>query len=130
MEHSVRNPRKTVESDAGTMPTPAASERLWCVHIEGLDDFIAAVSVDAAEQEAAAINLYIDNAPNGESETAVRAVVVEWPFEPASHARSLESDWEDIQRMPHRRKAASEGASSGGVLAVLSRYMKGLVRSR
>ena len=79
------------------------NERLWCVHIEGLEDFIAITSQEAAEQEAAAINAYIDRLENGRCAAAVRAVVVEWPFAPGSHARSLAQDWDDLQRMPHRR---------------------------
>lgn len=129
MEHSVRNPRKTVDSDAGDMPTPDAGERLWCVHVEGLDDFIATVSMDAAEREAAAINVYVDGCRSSEL-AAVRAVAIEWPFTPASHARALEADWDDIQRMAHKRAAVSEGVHGNGVLAVLSRFMKVLVRPR
>ena len=81
------------------------SEQLWCVHIEGLDDFVAAVSREAAEREAAAINAYLDSAKeNGQAATRlVRASATVWPFTPAGHARSLETDWHDLQRMPHRQ---------------------------
>lgn len=81
------------------------SEQLWCVHIEGLDDFVAAVSREAAEREAAAINAYLDSAKeNGQAATRiVRASATVWPYAPAGHARSLETDWHDLQRMPHRQ---------------------------
>jgi hypothetical protein len=59
---------------------------LWCIHIPGPDDLIAAPSKAAAEHMAAnhnaAMNSYYDNhdlgayAPSRES---VLAVVIEWP---------------------------------------------------
>jgi hypothetical protein len=84
------------------------SEQLWCVHFEGLDDFVATMSREAAEREAAAINAYLDSAKeNGQAATRiVRASATVWPFTPAGHARSLETDWHDLQRMPHRHAQA------------------------
>ncbi|SIT37252.1 conserved hypothetical protein [Paraburkholderia piptadeniae] len=38
------------------------SEQLWCVHIEGINDYVAAMSREAAEREASAINAYIGHA--------------------------------------------------------------------
>jgi hypothetical protein len=80
-------------------------QALWCVHIEGLGDYIAASSRDAAGREAAAINAYIDGAGHDLPDGIVRAEAIEWPFTAAGHARSLETDWEDLQRMAHRRTA-------------------------
>ncbi|WP_175147691.1 hypothetical protein [Paraburkholderia ultramafica] len=96
------------------------SDQLWCVHIEGLNDFIATDSQEAAEQEASAMNAYIDRTERGERAAVLRAVVVEWPFTPAGHARALKDDWNDVQRMPHRQP-------SGSVLVNIARRVKELV---
>jgi hypothetical protein len=100
------------------------SERLWCVHIEGVNDFIATDSRESAEQEALAINTYIDRAEKGPRAPVLRAVVVEWPFTAAGHARALDEDWSDLRQMPHRQSAAG---SSGGVLENIARRVKELV---
>jgi hypothetical protein len=100
------------------------NERLWCVHIEGVNDFIATDSRESAEQEALAINAYIDRAEKGPRAPLLRAVVVEWPFTAAGHARALSEDWSDLRQMPHRQAAP---VSSGGVLVSLARRVKGLV---
>ncbi|MFL9988094.1 hypothetical protein [Paraburkholderia sediminicola] len=100
------------------------SEQLWCIHIEGLNDFIVADSQRAAEQEASAINTYIDGAETGQRAAVLRAVVVEWPFDAADHARALQEDWNDVQHMPHRRPPANK---SDGVLVNMARYVKKLV---
>jgi hypothetical protein len=100
------------------------SEQLWCVHIEGVNDFIATDSRESAEQEALAINAYIDQAEKGPRAALLRAVVVEWPFTAAGHARALVEDHSDLQQMPHRQ-AVKE--SSGGVLGNLARRVKELV---
>lgn len=78
------------------------SETLWCVHIVELNDFIATPSKDAAEEESAAINAHMNKAANHTNASKCRAVATRWPFSPASHMRSLEIDWEDLERMPHR----------------------------
>lgn len=100
------------------------NDRLWCVHIEGVNDFIATDSRESAEQEALAINAYIDRAEKGPRAALLRAVVVEWPFTVAGHARALDEDWKDLQQMPHRQAAAG---SSGGMLVSIARRVKGLV---
>ncbi|RKE37006.1 hypothetical protein B0G76_3232 [Paraburkholderia sp. BL23I1N1] len=100
------------------------SERLWCVHIEGLNDFIVADSQRAAEHEASAINAYLDSAETGPRATVLRAVVVEWPFDAADHARALEEDWRDLQQMPHRRPSVKK---SDGVFVNMARRVKKLV---
>ena len=100
------------------------SEQLWCVHIEGPDDFIAAASREAAEREAAAINAYVERSGEGRRDAPVRAVAMEWPFAPESHARALESDWDDLQRMPHRKQQA---ASSQNILTHIARRVKELI---
>jgi hypothetical protein len=100
------------------------SEKLWCVHIEGVNDFIATESRQSAEQEASAINAYIDRAEKGPRAAVLRAVVVEWPFAPVDHTRALDEDRSDLQRMPHRQSAANP---SGSVLVNIARRVKGLV---
>lgn len=65
------------------------SERLWCVHIEGLNDFIATGSRESARQEASAINAYIDSAEKGPRAAILRAVVIEWPYSADAHRRAL-----------------------------------------
>ncbi|WP_144107649.1 hypothetical protein [Paraburkholderia sp. BCC1886] len=102
------------------------SEQLWCVHIEGLDDYIATDSEGSARQEAAVINAYLDSHGHEQRTAATRAVVMTWPFTPDGHARSLEEDWSDVQRMPHRQAAADRPES---VLANLARRMKELIRA-
>jgi hypothetical protein len=79
------------------------SDQLWCVHIEGVEDFIAMRSRDMAQQEAAAINAYLERFENGRHAALVRAVAIEWPFSPHDHARSLEEDQHDLQRMAHKQ---------------------------
>lgn len=125
MKHSLRELQGVVVCESGAVPKRDASERLWCVHIEGLDDFIAASSQDAALQEALAINAYIDRLDNRERVSVVRAAAVEWPFTPASHALSLEVDWDDLQHMPHRRPSANPPESA---LAAIARRVKELIR--
>lgn len=100
------------------------NERLWCVHIEGVNDFIATDSRESAEQEALAINAYIDRAEKGPRAALLRAVVVEWPSTAADHARALTEDWDDLQRMPHRQ---SSTRSSSGLLENFARRVKELV---
>lgn len=100
------------------------SQPLWCIHIEGLGDYVAALSREAAEREAAAINAYIDRAGNDAPAGIVRAVAIEWPFTAAGHARSLESDWEDLQRMAHRK---ADPAQQDSFLPALVRRIKTLV---
>lgn len=100
------------------------SERLWCVHIEGIEDFIAIDSWKAAQREASAINAHRDKSGGSERSPVVRAVVVEWPFTSASHALSLEVDWDDLQRMPHRQPGASPPES---VLTAIARRVKELM---
>jgi hypothetical protein len=100
------------------------SERLWCVHIEGLNDFIATESHESAKQEATAINAYIDSAEKGPRGALLRAVVIEWPFSPGAHARALHDDLHDLQRMPHRQAPANPPA---GVLGNLARRVKEFV---
>nr|WP_174771888.1 hypothetical protein [Paraburkholderia sp. SG-MS1] len=89
-----------------------------------MNDFIATDSRESATEEALAINAYIDRAEKGPRAAILRAVVIEWPFTPASHARSLHDDWHDLQNMPHRR-AATNGAD--GVLGSIARRVKELV---
>ncbi|MFL9921010.1 hypothetical protein PQR75_37745 [Paraburkholderia fungorum] len=100
------------------------TEQLWCVHIEGPNDFIATASHDVAQQEALAINAYLDKLESGQRAALVRGVAIEWPFAPESHARSLVEDWHDLQRMSHRQ---ANVAPPKGVLANISRRMKWLV---
>ncbi|QCP51953.1 hypothetical protein FAZ95_22325 [Trinickia violacea] len=79
------------------------SDPLWCVHIEGVEDFVAMGSRDMALREASAINDYLERFENGRHAAHVRAVAIEWPFSPDHHARSLEEDWHDLQQMAHRQ---------------------------
>ncbi|MBN3756632.1 hypothetical protein G3N95_27100 [Paraburkholderia sp. Tr-20389] len=106
------------------------SEELWCIHIEGLDDFVATLSREAAEREASAINAYLDSTQGRVPESAptrmVRASAAVWPYTAAGHARSLETDWEDLQRMPHRQ--AKQNTHEGMLSSVLRR-MKALANS-
>ncbi|ACC72858.1 hypothetical protein Bphy_3723 [Paraburkholderia phymatum STM815] len=106
------------------------SEELWCVHIEGPDDFVATSSREAAEREASAINAYLDSAKGRLQERAptrmVRASAAVWPYTAAGHARSLETDWEDLQRMPHRR---TKQETHEGMLSSVLRRMKTLASS-
>ncbi|MEM5367826.1 hypothetical protein V4C53_17535 [Paraburkholderia azotifigens] len=108
----------------------AVSEELWCVHIEGLDDFVATISREAAEREASAINAHLDSLKDKREERAptrmVRASAAVWPYTAEGHARSLETDWEDLQRMPHRQVKQNP---DGGTLSFVLRWMKALVRS-
>ncbi|MPW19351.1 hypothetical protein GCT13_21215 [Paraburkholderia sp. CNPSo 3157] len=102
------------------------SEQLWCVHIEGINDYVAAMSREAAEREASAINAYIEHAGDKASASIVRATAIEWPFTAAGHARSLEVDWDDLQHMPHR--LADAGSSEEAPLPSIWRRLKALVR--
>ncbi|MFT4067063.1 hypothetical protein [Paraburkholderia sp.] len=103
------------------------SEQLWCVHIEGLNDFIAVDSEESARYEAATINAYIDNAGKDSRAALMRAVAIEWPFSAAGHARALDDDWHDLQRMSHRRQGEHGANRSGGVLADITRRVKKLL---
>ncbi|MGF6963587.1 hypothetical protein OKW43_000592 [Paraburkholderia sp. WC7.3g] len=101
------------------------SEQLWCVHIEGLNDFIAVDSEEAARSEASEINAYIDRADRSSRAARLRAVVVEWPYSADAHARALDDDWHDLQRMPHKQQAVAR--SGGGGLANLARRVRELL---
>jgi hypothetical protein len=111
--------------DLGAARRLEVSERLWCVHIEGLNDFIATSSRDAALREASAINAYLSRCENGQRGTVARAAVVEWPHTPAGHARSLEEDGEDLQRMVHKQPDAN---APRGVLSNIARRVKELIQ--
>ncbi|WOD16245.1 hypothetical protein [Paraburkholderia kirstenboschensis] len=100
------------------------SEQLWCVHIEGPDDFIAMASQEAAQREASAINAYVERSGQAQSAARARAVAMDWPFAPEGHARALESDWEDLQRMPHRKQ---QGGPSQNILTNIARRVKELI---
>jgi len=78
------------------------SEVLWCVHIVELNDFIATPSKGAAEDESASINAYMKRAASLPDSPRCRAVAARWPFSQASHMRSLEVDWADLEHMPHK----------------------------
>jgi hypothetical protein len=101
------------------------SEQLWCVHIEGLNDFIAVDSEESARHEASEINAYIERADGNSSAARLRAVVVEWPFSADGHARALDNDRDDLARMPHRQQAGTR--SSAGVLSKLARSVRELL---
>jgi len=103
------------------------SEQLWCVHIEGLSDFIAVDSEDSARHEAATINAYIDGAGKDSRAALTRAVAIEWPFSAQAHARALDDDWHDLQRMSHRSQTTAGSNRSGGVLADITRRVKKLM---
>jgi hypothetical protein len=101
------------------------SEQLWCVHIEGLNDFIAVDSMESARHEASEINAYIDRADRSSRAASLRAVVVEWPFSADAHARAVDNDRSDLARMPHRQQA--DARSSGGVLEKFARSVRELL---
>jgi len=104
------------------------SEQLWCVHIEGLNDFIAVDSEDSARHEAATINAYIDGAGKDSRAALMRAIAIEWPFSEQAHARALDDDWHDLQRMSHRSPPAAATANRrGGVLADITRRVRKLM---
>ncbi|OLL31625.1 hypothetical protein BTH42_11905 [Burkholderia sp. SRS-W-2-2016] len=103
------------------------SEQLWCVHIEGPDDFIAVESEQAARREASAINAYLDGAEQDPRAPHVHASAVCWPYSAASHARALDEDHEDLQRMAHRQFAAQPDGHRGGVLSTFARRVKEMV---
>ena len=100
------------------------SDQLWCVHVEGLDDYIAISSREQALAEASSINAYIDRFENRRRAAVVRAVAIEWPFSPTSHAQALTKDWHDLQRMPHRQANAHPPRT---VLANVAQRVKELV---
>jgi hypothetical protein len=124
MEDDLGHWERVEHDDRHAEPDPHAGERLWCIHIEGPDDFIAAASQEAAQHEVSAINAYLERFENGHRASAAHAVVMEWPFTAESHARSLEVDWDDLQRMPHRGRSAS---SSANVLTTMARHLRELV---
>lgn len=126
MDDNSRMLQGLAPGDSTSVGRRDVSEGLWCIHIEGPDDYIAVDSHETAEREAAAINAYIDGFENGRRAAAgVRALAVEWPFAPESHARSQAEDWDDLQRMPHRRTGAYPPKS---MLASISQRVKELIR--
>lgn len=100
------------------------SGRLWCVHVEGLGDYIAVSSREQALNEASSINAYLDKCESGRRAAIVRAVAIEWPFSPTSHARALTEDGHDLQRMPHRQASAHLPRTA---LAIVAQRVKELV---
>ncbi len=58
---------------------------LWAIHVEGSDDIVACADYAAAVEEAEALNLKLKD-----SDPAVIAKVIEWPFSGESHRRELE----------------------------------------
>ncbi|MGV2288052.1 hypothetical protein AAHK20_05000 [Trinickia sp. YCB016] len=105
------------------------SDQLWCVHIEGVEDFIAMSSRDMAVREASTINAYLERFENGREAARVRAVAIEWPFSPDRHASSLEEDWHDLQQMAHRQAGAQPPKRSLLNMARRWRELKRVVRS-
>lgn len=126
MDDNSRMQQEVALGDSVPVGGQDASERLWCIRIEELDDYIAVDSHETAEREAAAINAYIEGFENGRRAAAgVRAMAIEWPFAQESHARSLAEDWDDLQHMPHRRTGAYPPKS---MLTSISQRVKELVR--
>ena len=130
--NSNRAPRGRLQGEdrAAVQQERILGEQLWCVHIEGPDDFVATQSREIAEQEASAINAYLDSTSSTSSTRptrAVRASAVVWPYTSAGHARSLETDWRDLQRMPHRR---AKEARRQGRMSSLLRWLGTFTRSR
>ncbi len=66
-------------------------ETLWCVHLEGGNEYHAEVSHDAAVESANNFNEYDRRTAQrvGSTSTYLNATVVEWPFTAAMHARSI-----------------------------------------
>jgi hypothetical protein len=135
MTHAVRLEKSSIRTQnsqlqsgqrATVQKERVLSEQLWCVHIEGLDDSVATLSREAAEREASAINAYLESNEHKASTAVPRASVMEWPFSAESHARSLEVDSEDLERMPHRLAASNRPRE--GRLQALARRLKTLAR--
>ncbi|MGF6641844.1 hypothetical protein [Paraburkholderia sp. MM6662-R1] len=64
---------------------------LYAVHAQGSDDIIAAPSKDDAQTLADRMNMWSDTFRKWVG--PARAVVIEYPDSPESHAEQLEADW-------------------------------------
>jgi hypothetical protein len=70
---------------------PHPDEKLWCVHIEGPDDLVAAPSKELAEEAAKHMNAHFSQ---NFVDPILRAVVIEWIHSPESHASCLPKFYE------------------------------------
>lgn len=68
---------------------------LWCVHILGPDDILAAPSHDAAVIHARELNKTLHARPSTPGDILCFAYAAPWPYSPESHADSL-SSWQPL----------------------------------
>jgi hypothetical protein len=67
------------------------TETLWCVHVQGADEFHACESREAADLLAAQLAEHDRGAAerHGANAAFLRPLVTSWPFDAASHADEL-----------------------------------------
>lgn len=71
-----------------------APEKLWALHMRGPDDVVAAPSKIAADVVAKNFNDYWEQHKHlRDHDVHVIAAVIEWPFEPARHAKAVMDDF-------------------------------------
>lgn len=75
-------------------------DELWCLHVYGPDDLIAAPSKDEAEAKAAELRRFLGQFQpvNDENMPKIRIEVERWPHSAASHASEL-AKWVPAQRL-------------------------------
>lgn len=70
------------------------TRELWCLHIEGPDDVLAAPSREAAQEAAERLQQWLDARPKHELDPLVRCVVEPWPHSELLHTQDLKR-WDE-----------------------------------
>jgi hypothetical protein len=65
---------------------------LWCVHVLGPDDVMAAPSHDAAATHARELNKAVHSGVSAGNDVLTFAYAAPWPYSPEDHAKSV-LDW-------------------------------------
>lgn len=91
---------KRLDSTLGVLACtpPGDASKLWAVNIQGPDDLIAQPSRLAALELAAAMNTTFGRVGHHEFDPIMRALVVEWPYTPDSHAAALAAATKEPQQ--------------------------------
>lgn len=66
-----------------------ASEKLWCIHVQGPDDQIAVRNKADGLEEANKLNALFSKSAYSNGDPLMRAVVIEWPHSAEKHADCL-----------------------------------------
>jgi hypothetical protein len=65
--------------------SPPMSDKLWSMHISGMDEIYAMESEAEAKECASRFNDWFSDQPKSKNSPSCSATVQEWPYSPATH---------------------------------------------